>query len=91
MTPAELDQLADAIACRVIERLNASSQAQPPDGFLDSHQAAELLGCSVPTIERLTRSGRLPSVKLGRLRRYRRSAVLEMSKGVAPSWQQCRP
>ena len=48
------------------------------DSMLDSHRAAELLACSVPTIERLTRTGEIPSVKVGRLRRYRRSELMAM-------------
>ena len=36
------------------------------------------LACSVPTIERLTKAGAIPSVKLGRLRRYRRADLLAL-------------
>ena len=63
LSPTEIQQLADAI----VERL--SRRATTP-AMLDAHGAAELLGCSVPTIERLTKSGAIPSKKIGRLRRY---------------------
>lgn len=79
MTQAELNQLADAIACRVIERLGTVSVMPANDVYIDSHQVAELFGCSKPTVERRTSTGEIPSVKLGRLRRYRRSEVLAMS------------
>ena len=75
MTPKELDELADAISERVAARL-----LNRPDGFIDSAKAAELLGCSVPTVERLTRSGAIPSHKLGKLRRYRASELLTARK-----------
>ena len=79
MTPIELERLADALAERVAARLATVD----PDALVDVHRAAELIGCSVPTIERLTRSGVIPSMKIGRLRRYRPSDLLGKSKGGA--------
>jgi excisionase family DNA binding protein len=76
LTPKELDELADAISERVAARL----LNRPADGFIDSAQAAELLGCSKPTIERLTRTGAIPSHKVGKLRRYRASEILTARK-----------
>ena len=72
MSPHEIDSLADAIA----ERLSSRLSSQDTDAMLDCHAVAELLNCSVPTVERLTKSGAIPSVKVGRLRRYLRSDVL---------------
>ena len=72
MTPIEIQQLADAIA----ERLASRSTG---DVFLDALGAAALLSCSVATVERLTKAGVIPSVKVGRLRRYRRSVLLAMA------------
>jgi excisionase family DNA binding protein len=76
MTPFEIQQLADAIAERLASRATG-------DVFLDALGAAALLACSVATVERLTRSGEIPSVKVGRLRRYRRADLmaLENKKG----------
>lgn len=68
-TPTEIDDLADAIATRVVEKLSQTSQ------FMDIHAAAAYIGCSVATIERKIRSGELPSVKIGRLRRLRKSDI----------------
>ncbi|MBM3967715.1 MAG: helix-turn-helix domain-containing protein [Planctomycetes bacterium] len=79
MTPIELERLADAVAERVAARLATVDT----DALVDVYRAAELIGCSVPTIERLTRSGVIPSMKIGRLRRYRPSDLLGKSKGGA--------
>ncbi|MFM2014428.1 MAG: hypothetical protein RLZZ396_3212 [Planctomycetota bacterium] len=76
LTPKELDELADAISERVAARLSS----RPADGLVDKAQAAELLGCSVPTLERLTRSGAISSHKVGKLRRYRPSEILTAKK-----------
>ena len=72
MTPIEIQQLADAIAERLASRATG-------DVFLDALGAAAVLACSVPTIERLTKAGVIPSVKVGRLRRYRRSVLLDLA------------
>ncbi len=77
ITPSELERMADAIAERVACRL----AGRDPDAFIDVHQAAALLKCSVPTVERLTKSGAIPSVKLGRLRRYRPSELVARNGG----------
>ena len=77
MTPIEIQQLADAIAERLASRCTG-------DVMLDALGAAALLACSVPTVERLTKSGALPSVKVGRLRRYRRSVLLALNEKGGP-------
>lgn len=71
LTPAEMDQLAIAIADRLAERIG-----QTADQVGDVHAAAEWLGCSVPTIERAVRRGEIPSIKIGALRRFRKSELL---------------
>lgn len=71
LSPIEIQQLADAIA----ERLSSRATG---DVYLDALGAAALLACSVPTVERLTKSGEIPSVKLGRLRRYPRAGLLAL-------------
>ena len=76
LTPKELDELADAISERVAVRLSS----RPVDGLIGKEEAAALLGCSVPTVERLTRSGAIPSHKVGKLRRYRASEILTARK-----------
>jgi excisionase family DNA binding protein len=71
MTPAEIDQLADAIANRLAARMGSTS-----DEIGDVHDAARWLGCSVPTIERAVRRNEIPSIRVGRLRRFRRADLL---------------
>ncbi len=62
----------------------ASRQAQPTpkvekyhevdsesgERLIDSREASKMLAVSVATIERLNRSGAIPSIKIGNLRRY---------------------
>jgi excisionase family DNA binding protein len=79
MTPSEIDSLADQVAERVVARL----AGMPSEAFIDVHKAAELLGCSVPTVERRTADGSIPSHKFGRLRRYLPSELLGIKKGGA--------
>ena len=76
MTPNEIDLLADAIAERLAGRVDA------PEAIGDVHDAARWLGCSVPTVERAVRRGEILSIKVGRLRRFRRADVLK-SKEVS--------
>lgn len=71
LSPLEIRQIADAIAERLARHTTG-------DAMLDAIGAAALLACSVPTIERRTKSGEIPSVKVGRLRRYRRSVLLAL-------------
>jgi excisionase family DNA binding protein len=76
LTPAEIDRLADALAERLAARIGSGAG----DEVGDVHDAARWLGCSVPTVERQTRAGVIPSIKFGRLRRYRRADVLGMNE-----------
>lgn len=72
LTPIEIERLADAIAERLAGRLAGAEE----DPVGDCHDAAGWLRCSVPTIERLVQTKRIPSFTVGRLRRFRRSEVL---------------
>lgn len=71
MTPIEIQQLADAICERLASRATG-------DTLLDALGAAAVIACSVSTVERLTKSGEIPSVKVGRLRRYRRADLMAL-------------
>lgn len=70
----ELDRLADVLADRIVARLALRLDVE---SLLDVHGAAELLNCSVPTIERLVSRGQLPSIKVGSLRRFKRGELLK--------------
>lgn len=72
LSPFEIQQIADAICERLASRASG-------DVMLDSLGAAALLACSVSTIERLTKAGTIPSLKVGRLRRYRRADLMALA------------
>jgi excisionase family DNA binding protein len=78
MTPYEIYELAKALAPLVAEMVLArlGSVNVENDDYVDSHQAAELMKCSLSSVERLVRKGVLPSHKIGHLRRFRRSDLL---------------
>ena len=80
MSPAEIDRLADALA----ERLAGRMVGGAGDEIGDVHAAAKWLGCSVPTIERAVRRGEIPTIKVGRLRRYRRADLSGLAIGERP-------
>ena len=81
MTPNELDKFAERVAEIVVARMSSSRPTE--DGYIDKHEAAKILGASVPSIERWTSSGKIPSHKIGGLRRYRASELLNNKKGEA--------
>lgn len=78
MTPFEQRQFAELVAEIVLQRLRDN----PTDGLLDKHQAAQLMNCSRPTIERWTRDGKIPSHKIGGLRRYKASELLGVGSTI---------
>ena len=80
ITPREIDEIALRVADLVAERL---SSRPVEDGYIDKHEAAKILGASVPSIERWTASGEIPSHKIGGLRRYRASELLKRKGGAA--------
>lgn len=69
LSPAQLADLADAIASRLAERMAEQSS------LLDYHGLAEWLGVSVPHVERLKREGQIPYVAAGRRVLFDRNAV----------------
>ena len=69
LSPRELDLLADRIAAAVAARLGARP------AMVDSAALSRALSLSPTTIERLARSGAIPSTKAGRRRLYDLEAV----------------
>lgn len=69
----ELQRIAELLADSLAKRI------EPNEEMLDVHHAAKLLGLSVSTLERRTRDGSIPSIKIGRLRRYRRSELVNIA------------
>jgi len=72
LTPHEIDRLAEAICERLAGRMGSGAG----DVIGDVHDAAGWLGCSVPTLERAVRRGEISSIRVGRLRRFRRADLL---------------
>lgn len=69
----ELQRIAEFFADSLAKRI------EPNEQMLDVHEAARFLGLSVSTLERRTRDGSIPSIKIGRLRRYRRSDLVNIA------------
>ena len=59
---------------RLHSREASGSSVESP--LWTAHEVAELLGVSHEYIWQLSREGRIPTVSLGRSRRYRRDSVL---------------
>jgi excisionase family DNA binding protein len=76
-SPAVLDWLAGELAERLAGRISSGAG----DEIGDVYDAARWLGCSVPTVERAVKRGEVPSIKVGRLRRYRRADLMGLSMG----------
>lgn len=76
MTPAEIDLLAQALYERIAPLLTDAAS----DEWLDVHGAAKMLNVSASTVERRTKDGTIQSRLVGRLRRYRRSDLLEINR-----------
>jgi excisionase family DNA binding protein len=76
LTPNELERLAEIVAEKVARKIADSPHQPLPEAMVDIHEAAKLLNCSVPSLERYTRDGMIPSHKIGRLRRYKPSEIL---------------
>jgi excisionase family DNA binding protein len=53
-----------------------------------AHDVAKLLGVSHEYIWQLSREGRIPTVSLGRSRRYRREAIMGWIEEIeSPGWR----
>lgn len=81
-------QLADALA-RIVEQQVAEALANMgPDAeerLLSAPEAADLLGMTTAGVRDLIRTGRITSVKIGRLRRIPSSAVKALMEGASHS------
>lgn len=75
---ALVDQLADTIAARVIDRIDAHLAAVQEQGLQDAYradQAAVKLGISEREVKRRIASGELASLKVGRARLVTQDAI----------------
>jgi excisionase family DNA binding protein len=77
----------DAIAAAVADRIG--SQRSSP--LLTAAEVAALLGVPTSWVYAETRAGRIPSVSLGRYRRYRREAIEAWIEGSERGFSRSRP
>ena len=70
MAPAELEQLARAIADRVTDQLAMRRR------LTTRHELAQVLGVSVPTIDRMLRDNEIPSISIRGKRMFDPAAVI---------------
>ena len=73
------DELLDAIAERVVERL-AADTAPEPDGFLSATEAASFLACPVSRVYALVSARRIPVKRDGSRLLFERSELREYVK-----------
>lgn len=81
LSPAEFDLLVERISTSVANKVAASPR------LVDRYALAEILGVSVPTIERLQREGTIVPFRIGRRCVYDPDGVmaaLYARKGTAP-------
>ena len=71
------DDLQARIAGEVVELLLPILTAANEPRLVDGDRMAELCGVSRPTIDRAVKSGSIPSVMLGRCRRFEPRAVFD--------------
>ena len=78
------DELLDKLALRVATHLHSFGPKQTSDEWLVAKEAAALLKVSISKLESMTRDNLIPSHKLGRTRRFKRSELLALSSTAAP-------
>lgn len=71
------DELTEAIAAAVLDALRPVLAETSSPLLVDGHEMARLAGISRPTIDRAVRDGIIPSVLIGRARRFRPDAVID--------------
>lgn len=83
----DADELVEKIAAAVVERVrDILTEAQQPR-LADRRQMAMLAGVSEPTLDRLVRAERVPSILVGSRRMFRPTAVIAALEAEASSPQ----
>lgn len=79
LSPREIESLADAIATIVVDRLANGAR------LVGRTELAEILGVSVPTIDRHICENKVPTIRIGRRVLYDPARVIEaLSDGELP-------
>ena len=71
LTPAEIEQLSEQLAHRIADRLSDRPR------LVDRNELSNILGVSVPTVERLMKNSRIPVIRIGRSVRFDPARVIE--------------
>jgi len=80
MTPAEMAELAAFLVPRLADEVAEKLSKQPR--LVDRHKLADLIGLSVPTIDRRVRDGSIPVIRSGKRVLFDPTAVVAaLSKG----------
>ena len=78
VTKASVLETARSVLANHAEPAASKTRPTSPDSLLGAEQVAELLSVSTQTVWRLSREGKIPTVRLGpKTLRYRRNALLE--------------
>lgn len=75
-----LDQLENRLVNGILGKLNSQnspSKEPPKERFLSRKEAAKMLGVSLPTLDDLSKNGILKFSRLGRIKRYKYSDLVE--------------
>ena len=71
------EELKASITAEIIEALKPLLADSNEPRLVDGDRMAELAGVSRPTIDRAVRDGKIPSVMIGRCRRYEPRKVID--------------
>jgi len=77
-----IDELADRIASKIEKRLTERTPNTKKDGYFSRRQLSELLSVDLATLHRWSKSGKLPSYRLGGRIFYKQSDLEAVMKPV---------
>ena len=78
-----VDRIAERLAAKLREGLPLHGSTPEPTGpeLVDAETLSDRISVSRSTIDRMTRAGRIPSVKIGRRRLFNPTDVVEALNG----------
>lgn len=74
-----LDELTDHLTAKLLPIIEAKTTPQPtkPDHYLSRKEAAKYLGVSLPTLDELSKNGKIKFSRIGRIKRFLFSDLVE--------------
>lgn len=94
LSPIPLADLTGAISEIIKKELAIQNEAKPNSNepeLITRQEAANILGISLPTLNEWSKTGELPSYRIGSRVRYKRDEVLASVKQVQTSKYKRRP